>query len=89
LRYSDAKHPQTDNGKKAIQNAIKSASEQKVEEVVIRLKRDYPSTEIYEGLKVALQPERAKTIQEIILIRKNGSTGKPGWKNFRRRVSLV
>lgn len=68
--FSDAKHPETKSGKAAIQNAIKSASGQKVEEVVIRLEEEYRATELHEGLKAALQGNRAKALKEIILIRK-------------------
>lgn len=69
--FSDAKHPVSASGKAAIQNSIKKAAEQGVEEVVIRLESEYKITDIYEGLKAALQGNRAKVIKEIILIRKN------------------
>lgn len=67
--FSDAKHPQSLSGKNAIQNSIKEASVQNVEEVVIRLERDYPSHEIYEGFKAALQGNRGLSIKQVILIR--------------------
>ncbi|WP_165043745.1 hypothetical protein [Dysgonomonas sp. ZJ709] len=68
--FSDAKHPTTAYGKNAMQASIKEAGKQGVEEVVIRLEKDYPSTELYEGIKAALQGNRAKSLEVIILIRK-------------------
>jgi hypothetical protein len=70
--YSDAKHPETSNGKAAIQNSIRKASIQLVAEVVIRLEQDYPSAELYEGLKAGLQDGRAGTIKKVILLRREG-----------------
>lgn len=67
--YSDAKHPVTDNGKNAIQNSISAANKQKVGEVVIRLTKDYPSKDLYAGLKVSLQPGRVDELKTIVLIR--------------------
>lgn len=67
---SDAKHPVTASGKKAIQNSIKAAAKQKVEEVVIRLEEEYSSAELYEGIKAALQEGRAEELGRIVLIRK-------------------
>lgn len=70
--HSDAKHPISSSGKKAIQNSIKSASEQKVQEVIIRLGMYYSTHDLYEGFKVALLKGRAATLKRIILIRKGG-----------------
>ena len=67
--FSDAKHPVTENGKNAIQTSISKASKQKVGEVIIRLDREYSSTELFEGFKAALQPGRAESLQKVILIR--------------------
>lgn len=69
--FSDAKHPVTESGKNAIQNSISAASKQNVEEVVIRLDKEYSSTELHEGFKAALQRGRAESLTKIILIRKN------------------
>lgn len=69
--YSDAKQPSSMSGISAIQNSIKSAAKQNVEEVVIRLVKDYPSKELYAGLKAALQGDRAQVIKTIVLIRKD------------------
>lgn len=69
--YSDAKHPVTDNGKNAVQRSIRDANKQGVQEVVIRLEKDYPSRELFEGLKAALQPGRVSHIKTIILIRQD------------------
>jgi hypothetical protein len=67
--FSDAKHPVSKSGRNAIQNSIKSAAMQAVEEVVIRLTLDYPTHDLYQGLIVSLQKDRAMTLQRIILIR--------------------
>ncbi len=64
---SDAKIPTSENGKNAIQNSVKSASSQKVKEAYIYLEKDYPMTEIWQGLKASLQHNRAKTIKTIIV----------------------
>ncbi|MDR2890749.1 MAG: hypothetical protein LBV18_03985 [Alistipes sp.] len=66
-RYSDMKSPQTDNGKNAIQASIKSAAAQRVGEVYIVLEKEYPRRTIYEGLKAALQGNRARSVKDIII----------------------
>lgn len=70
-QFSDAKHPTTSNGQNAIQNSIRAAGKQGVGEVIIRFEKEYPSVELYKGLKGALQIGRAEELQTIILIRKN------------------
>jgi hypothetical protein len=67
--YSDAKHPVTDSGKNAIQASIRSADRQGVQEVVIRLEKDYPSRDLFDGFKAALQPGRVDNVKTVILIR--------------------
>ncbi|MFR9165008.1 MAG: DUF935 family protein [Dysgonomonas sp.] len=67
--YSDAKHPVTDIGKNAIQASIRSADRQGVQEVVIRLEKDYPSRDLFDGFKAALQPGRVDNVKTVILIR--------------------
>lgn len=69
-QYSDAKHPQSNNGINAIYNSIKSAANQNVGEVIIRLDRKYPSSELYNGIKKSLGSNRYKSIKTIIIIRK-------------------
>jgi hypothetical protein len=71
-KYSDAKMPVSDNGKNAIQNSIKQASGQFVQEVYIYLDREYRMQDIWAGLKSALQKGRAKSIEDIIIRMKNG-----------------
>ncbi|MDR3286888.1 MAG: hypothetical protein LBT27_05555 [Prevotellaceae bacterium] len=66
-QLSDAKAPITVNGKNAIQAAIKEASKQKVQEVVIFLEKEYPRASIYSGLKAALISGRNKNIKNIII----------------------
>jgi hypothetical protein len=65
--FSDAKIPITENGKNAIQASIKSASEQKVPEAFIYLNKNYGMTDVWAGLKAALQDGRAKTVKTIII----------------------
>jgi hypothetical protein len=65
--YSDMKNPQTDNGKNAIQAAIKTASRQRVGEVYIYLNQEYQRHTIYAGLKAALQGGRASGVKDIII----------------------
>lgn len=67
--YSDAKHPVTDIGKNAIQRSIRDANRQGVAEVVIRLEKDYPSKDLYDGFKAAVQDNRVKNVKTIILLR--------------------
>lgn len=70
---SDAKIPISKNGKNAIQNSIKSASNQEiVSEVYIYLGRDYKNIDIWKGLKASLQDDRASNIREIIILTKDG-----------------
>lgn len=83
--FSDAKHPVAKSGKAAIQSSIKAASKQGVEEVVIRCETEYTTTDIYEGLKAALQGNRAAVIKEIILIRKNSNPLYLNVKQLRER----
>ncbi|GHT49105.1 hypothetical protein AGMMS49982_01800 [Bacteroidia bacterium] len=61
------KIPVTENGKNAIQASIKSASEQKVPEALIYLDKNYAMTDVWAGLKAALQDGRAKTLTTIII----------------------
>lgn len=68
--YSDAKHPITEIGKNAIQNSISAANKQRVAEVIIRLDKEYPGKDLYNGFKAALQKGRVDHLKTIILIRK-------------------
>lgn len=70
---SDAKIPISKSGKNAIQNSIKSASDQKiVSEVYIYLERDYKNVDIWKGLKASLQGDRASNIIHIIIFTRDG-----------------
>lgn len=69
--YSDAKHPTAEKGKSAIQNSIQQASKQGVGEIVINLSREYPSHDLYDGIKTSLQKGRAKQLKTIIILMKN------------------
>ncbi|MDL2254975.1 DUF935 family protein [Parabacteroides sp. OttesenSCG-928-K15] len=84
--FSDAKHPTSLSGQSAIQNSIRKASEQKVEEVIIWLDREYSSTELYEGFMAALQNGRAMTLQEIILVRKNSEPMRFNVSDLRKKL---
>lgn len=67
--FSDAKHPVTEIGKNAIQRSIRDANKQGVGEVIIRLEKDYPARELYNGFKAALQDDRVNNVKTIVLIR--------------------
>lgn len=67
--FSDAKHPVTEIGKNAIQRSIRDANRQGVGEVVIRLEKDYSSRDLYDGFKAALQDNRVKNLETVILLR--------------------
>jgi SPP1 gp7 family putative phage head morphogenesis protein len=69
---SDVKTPTSENGKNAIQGAIKEASKQKVSEAYIYLEKEYPMLDIWHGMKSALQKGRAKSIETIIIRKKDG-----------------
>jgi hypothetical protein len=66
---SDAKHPKTANGKNAIQASIRDASKQNAGEVVIRLSMSYSARSLWNGFNAAFQEGRAKTIEQVIIIR--------------------
>lgn len=70
---SDCKTPVTNNGKNAIQNAIKAADKQYVQEVIINLTKEYVMKDIRSGLLVSFQNGRASHIQDIIILFKDGS----------------
>ena len=70
-KFVDAKHPISPNVQNAIQRSISAGSKQRVAEVIIRLEHDVSSYELYRGLRVALQEGRARTVETIILIRKD------------------
>ncbi|MFV0419314.1 MAG: DUF935 family protein [Dysgonomonas sp.] len=67
--FSDAKHPVTEIGKNAIQRSIRDANKQGVGEVIIRLEKDYPARDLYDGFKAAVQDNRVKNVKTIILLR--------------------
>lgn len=67
--FSDAKHPETDNGYNAVYNSINSASSQNVSEVIIRFTKHYNSKSIYKGLKDSFSSvDRRKSIKTVIII---------------------
>jgi hypothetical protein len=68
--YSDAKTTVTGNIKNAVQNSIKAASLQKVDEVVIQLNTEANLHEIKRGLLASFQQGRAETIRKVIVIDK-------------------
>ena len=74
--FSDAKIPESLSGKNAIQNSIKTASTQRVTEVVIDLSINYPMIEIWSGLKAALQDGRAANVKHIIIKMNSGELKK-------------
>ncbi len=66
-RFSDMKAPVSDNGKNAIQASVRAAEKQGVGEVVIYLEKEYPMSEILQGLKAAVQPRRCEHVRDIII----------------------
>jgi len=68
--WSDAKTTTTLNIKSAVQNSIKAASAQKVDEVVIQLSTEANLREIKRGLLASFQNSRAETISKVIVIDK-------------------
>ncbi len=61
------KAPVSDNGKNAIQASVRAAEKQGVGEVVIYLEKEYPMSEILQGLKAAVQPRRCEHVRDIII----------------------
>ncbi|MDR1917014.1 MAG: hypothetical protein LBQ58_10620, partial [Synergistaceae bacterium] len=68
LRNSEAKHPITPNGQKAIQRSIEQAAKQ-ADEIVIRLNQEYPSYSLYRGLYAALQNTHTQNVKVIFILR--------------------
>ncbi|MDP2060098.1 MAG: hypothetical protein Q8J97_10175, partial [Flavobacteriaceae bacterium] len=68
--YSDAKVTSTANIKNAVQNSIRAASAQKVDEVVIQLGTESNLREIKRGLLASFQQGRAETVKKVIVIDK-------------------
>lgn len=68
---SDNKVPITENLKNAFQNHIKEASKQGANEVVFRFEKEFSNREIAEALRAAIQPNRNKNIERIVLLRKD------------------
>lgn len=87
---SDCKTPVTNNGKNAIQNAIKAADKQYVQEVIINLTKEYVMKDIRSGLLVSFQNGRASHIQDIIILFKDGSIKRynsESLRNIKRKYS--
>jgi hypothetical protein len=87
-QLSDAKAPVSDNGKNAIQAAISNASKQKVQEVVIFLEKEYSLIDIRKGLISALQGDRAKTIESIIIRFNDGRLKRYKVKSIRKVIKI-
>lgn len=83
---ADVKEPKTPNGKNAIQNSISSASHQEVKEVIIHLKKSYTKSELFAGLRAALQPGRAKTIETVIIMFNNKEIKRYDTAKFREML---
>jgi hypothetical protein len=62
------------SGKNGTQNAIKQASAQGRENVLIELNAAYKIADVVNGLKAAFQPTRAKSIQQVDLMLPDGQT---------------
>lgn len=66
------KTPDSASGKNGTQNAIKQASAQGRENVLIELNAAYKISDVINGLKAAFQPGRAKSIQQVDLMFPDG-----------------
>jgi hypothetical protein len=66
------KTPDSASGKNGTQNAIKQASAQGRENVLIELNAAYKIADVINGLKAAFQPGRAKSIQQVDLMLPDG-----------------
>lgn len=73
-RLSDAKHPTSENAKRAIQRSIESAGKQEVKEVIIRTGLRHNRQEEYSAMRAAFQPGRADTIRKVVIIYGDGLT---------------
>jgi hypothetical protein len=71
-QLSDAKMPTTTNGKNAIQNSIKEASKQHVQEVYVYLEHDFKMYDIWLGIKAALLGGRAASVETIVIRMRSG-----------------
>lgn len=83
FKLSDAKNPVSKIGKNVIQNSIKDASSQNVEEVYIYLTAEYPMLDIWQGLKASLQNGRARSIEDIIIRMHDGEVKRYKTKKLR------
>ncbi|RZK40707.1 MAG: hypothetical protein EOO61_06365 [Hymenobacter sp.] len=68
------KTPDSVSGKNGTQNALKQASAQGREKVLIELSAAYKIADVVNGLKAAFQPGRAKSIQQVDLMLPDGQT---------------
>lgn len=70
--HSDAKHPISGNGFKAIVNSIHAANNQFVQEVVIRFTKVYKRKDLRNGLYNSFKENRSPHIVTVILIHVDG-----------------
>ena len=71
--FSDAKHPETLSGIKAIKNSINASLDQQgVKEVVIHFKHKYKEKELSDGLYYMFQNNRTPEIERVIFIYDDG-----------------
>ena len=68
------KTPDSASGKNGTQNAVKQASAQGRENVLIELRATYRISDVVNGLKAAFQPGRAKSIRQVDLMLPDGQT---------------
>jgi hypothetical protein len=68
------KTPDSASGKNGTQNAIKQASAQGRENVLIELNATYRVSDVVNGLRAAFQPGRAKSIKQVDLMLPDGQT---------------
>jgi len=66
-QFSEAKIPTGNNAKNAIQAGIKEANRQAAKEVFFYFEEQPPMADVWAGLKAALQPDRNKNIETVII----------------------
>ncbi|NJN27163.1 MAG: DUF935 family protein [Cyclobacteriaceae bacterium] len=84
---SEAKAPETLNGKNAIQNSVKAASRQAAPELVIYLQNEYSYVDIMNGLKASFRGDRAMSIKEVILVYADGRLKRYDVSSLRKAIN--
>ncbi|MCP1997288.1 phage minor head protein [Flavobacterium sp. HSC-61S13] len=85
-QFVDIKVAQGTNGKNIVQSAMKEASKQNVQELIIRLKKQPDSyRKMYEALRYTVSSNRAKNIKVIIVVFPDNSVKEYNIGKIRRK----